>query len=363
MVRFFCWLCLLVGMLPCAEAASAPGRTFTDFVGRDVVVTNNPGRVVCLGPGALRLVSYVKATDRIVGIEELEVKNAAGRPYWHAHPELKSLPVVAVGGPEQINRIPEIERILVVKPDLVLVTSLEMAKADEFQKKIGVPVFVLSYGKFASFDRVVLDSIRTLGQILGRTAEAEELLSYFAKVEKDLARRTQLVSRSPIAYVGGIGSRGTRGIVSTTADFIPFQWLKVDNLAHRVVDEGHVIINNEKLLSLDPEIIFFDTGSINAFGEEYRKHKKVFDLLKAFKNRKVFTLYPFNWYATNIGSAIIDAYAIGRILYPKEFADVDLREIAGEVYTKFVGRNVLAEMEQNYGGLLLYPDKFSKQTL
>ena len=57
--------------------------------------------------------------------------------------------------------------------------------------------------------------------------------------------------------------------------------------------------------------------------DDYTKKTAYYQTLKAFIDRKVFLLLPFNWYTTNVGTALADAYAIGKILYLDAFADID----------------------------------------
>jgi iron complex transport system substrate-binding protein len=55
---------------------------------------------------------------------------------------------------------------------------------------------------------------------------------------------------------------------------------------------------------------------------------------------------------------LIDAYAVGKILYPKVFADIDPKKKADEVFRFFVGRAVNDHMEKDFGVLgrhLLFP--------
>ena len=64
----------------------------TDMAKRSVSVPATVNRIVALGPGALRLMTYLQATDRVVGVEDLEKGSPAGRPYALAHPELARMP-------------------------------------------------------------------------------------------------------------------------------------------------------------------------------------------------------------------------------------------------------------------------------
>ena len=55
--------------------------------------------------------------------------------------------------------------------------------------------------------------------------------------------------------------------------------------------------------------------------------------------------------AGNIGTAIADAYACGKVLYPDKFSDVNLPKKADEVYTFFLGKPVYQRMKKDFGEL------------
>ena len=52
----------------------------------------------------------------------------------------------------------------------------------------------------------------------------------------------------------------------------------------------------------------------------------------------------------NIGTALADAYYIGKVLYPNKFADVNPEEKADKIYTFLVGKPVYKEMAKEFGG-------------
>ncbi|MEW6113804.1 MAG: iron ABC transporter substrate-binding protein, partial [Thermodesulfobacteriota bacterium] len=118
--------------------------TVTDIGGRVVEVPANPQRIICLSPGTLRLIVYLGASAKVVGVEDFEKTRPTGRPYILAHPELKKLPTVGPGGPGSINKEPDLEAVLKVKPDVIFISYIEPTNADALQKKIGIPVVVLS---------------------------------------------------------------------------------------------------------------------------------------------------------------------------------------------------------------------------
>ncbi|SFM93818.1 iron ABC transporter substrate-binding protein [Thermodesulforhabdus norvegica] len=349
---------LIAMVLLCAAVTrglAAASEVFEDMASRRVKIPEKPGRIVCIGPGALRLIVYLNAQDMVVGVEEMEKRSPRGRPYWMAHPELGRLPVIGPGGPQSINTKPDLEPILRVKPDVIFVTYMDGKLAEHVQRLSGIPVVVLSYGAFATFEREVLDSILLAGKILGKEGRARQIVEYVAALKKDLESRTASNPRGNnlCVYVGGVGHRGAHGIESTELNYIPFVWTGIRNCAEKVQSRvgTHLFVDKEALLSIDPDVIFIDGGGLSLVLEDFRKHREFYEALKAYKDRRIYTLFPFNFYTTNVETALIDAYAVGKILFPDRFEDVDLKSKADEIYTFFVGASLYDQMAEDYGAL------------
>jgi iron complex transport system substrate-binding protein len=345
----FAWLCLVT------DPARAENLTVTDMAGREVTLCSQPRRIVCLGPGALRLLVYLQATDRLVGVEELEKRRPGGRPYALAHPELARLPGVGPGGPSSVIAKPDLEAILKARPQVIFVSYLEGSAADALQDTLGIPVVALRYGRSLSLDETVFDSIALAGKVLGEQERARRLLRYVKSLRADLDERTRdLPPRlRASAYIGGVGFRGVHGIESTEKGYLPMLWSHVDNAVEPVQARlgSHVFLDKEMLLALDPQTIFLDAAGLALIEEDYRNHADFYRALGAFQKGRVFVLFPFNAYATNIETALVDAYAVGKTLYPERFKDVDLKKKADEIYRFFVGAAVTGAMEKEFGRL------------
>lgn len=358
---FFCILAglLLLALAPLAQAADT--IQVTDLAGRKVAVPLNPSRILCQGPGCLRLMVYLGAQDKVVGIEEFEKRFPEGRPYYYAQPKLGKLPSFTPGGVAAINNLPDLEGVLKLAPQVVFATYLQKAKADQLQALIKIPVVVLSYGPFASFDKVVLDSILLAGRILGKEQRAKEVVAQMEAWQKDLAKRGALAKQQPGAYVGGIGFKGVHGLESTDPHYLPFHWVGAKNLAAAEQKAGHLMLDKEKILGLNPEYIFIDGGGISLVAADYAKKPEFYQNLKAFQTGHVYVLHPFNWYTTNLGTALADAYTIGKILQPEEFKDVEPSAKADEIYAFLLGKPVYEHMAKRYGPLGGKPP-FMKET-
>jgi len=308
-------------------------------------------RVVCIGPGALRLITYLDASDKVVGVEDAEkMWDPNGRPYRIAHPEFANLPTIGQGAP---NPIPYPEEIIKVNPDVIFATYIDVQQAENLQKKTTVPVIVLSYGQLATFsNEEVFESLRLAGKILDKEDRAEEVVEFIESTINDLNSRTANVpdEEKQTVFVGGIGYKGKHGIESTECNFPPFEVVNARNVVDELNKPGYVFIDKEKLLEWDPDVIFIDEGGLEMVKDDYSKNPDFYNSLSAFKNGRVFGILPFNYYTTNIGTALADAYYIGKVLYPDRFEDIDPEKKADEIFEFLIGKSAYSVMKEAYGG-------------
>jgi iron complex transport system substrate-binding protein len=176
---------------PSQATPTAPAQKevkIRDVLGREVVVKVPVRHVVAIGPGALRLVVYLNATDKLVGIENFETRLPRGRDYAYVlwAKNLTKLPIVGQGGPDtQVN----FEAILKAEPDVIIMSPSLANTPDEVQTKTGIPVITVRYGAFDVNFTELFYSIKILGVVLGREQRAEELINYMKTLMEDLNRR------------------------------------------------------------------------------------------------------------------------------------------------------------------------------
>ena len=342
----------------CGMQAIYAQTTVKDMAGRNVTVPAKVDRIACIGSGCLRQIAYLQATSSVVGAEDIE-KNyppeRQSRPYRTANPDLAKLPRIGVGGSGVSNKKPEFEAILAVKPQVLFMTNMEAPLADEVQKTLGIPVVVLSYGKAAaggSFDATLYESLQMAGKVLKREKRAADVVAYIQNAEKDVRQRTKgLPTKS--SYVGAVCYAGTHGINGSSKQYLPFEWAGVNNLVKDLPGGtgSHIKIDKEALLKMNPEVIFVDACSSALVEEDARKNPEFYKALRAFSSKNAYWLFPFVSYTVNADTAIVDAYAVGKIMYPQAFADIDLRRKADEIYTFMVGKPVYEEMRKGFGEL------------
>ncbi|MEN8905194.1 MAG: iron ABC transporter substrate-binding protein [Clostridiales bacterium] len=324
--------------------------TVSDTLGREVEINAQAKRIIAIGPGALRLCCYFNNIDMIVGVEQIDKDDSTGKPYVMANTQLPNLPVIGSGGP---NNAPDPEKIIAVNPEVIFSTyAIDKASADNLQSKTGIPVVAISYGKTSTFDPLVYNSLKLIGKIIGKEEKAQEIEEFMEKCKNDLDTKTKNIpdNKKSTTYIGGLGMKGTHGIESTQGNYSLFNAVNAKNVADETQKTGSLMIDKEKLIQWNPDKIFIDGGGIQLFQQDYQKNKEYYNTLSAFKNNEVYSQLPYNFYSTNIDTAIADAYYIGKILFPNQFKEIDPEKKADEIYKFLLGKELYNEMAKAYGG-------------
>jgi iron complex transport system substrate-binding protein len=330
----------------------------SDMAGRDVIIPAKIERIAAI-TGTLRLVVYLGCLDKVVGIENLEIRYPAdiSRPYSLAlKDKAERLPVIGEGG---AGKLLDIERLLATRPDIVFTTDPNIAET--IQRSTGIPVVVVSYGQTSMLDKKeLMSSLHLMGRILKKGERAKEIETFMNAFEKDIAKRTKDFpeKKKPRVYVGGVAYYGSHGLTSTEVLYPPFHWLKARNVSDEIGKSGSAFIEKEKLLYWNPDIIFIDTGGLALVQNDYLKDRDFYKRLKAVKKEKVYSLLPYTYYFTNVETALANTYIIGKVLYPARFKDIDPLKKTNEIFRFFIGIEVLDQLKKSngYGHVLFSED-------
>ncbi len=160
-------LLLAVGCRPPGAAPAVGG--ILDDAGTRTLLSSPPSRVVSLIPATTELIFALGAGDRLVG-----------RTSWCDYP------AEAARVPDLGNGIgPNVEAVLVARPDLVLLykSGANRAAADRF-RALGVPTLELATDRIEDLERIT----RMLGRALGKSAEAESLI---VRTSRDLEQASR----------------------------------------------------------------------------------------------------------------------------------------------------------------------------
>lgn len=317
-------------------------RIITDSMDRNVEIPYSVERIVCVGVGALRYTCYVGGADRVVGVEDYETKPGMSRLYNYVNFDLfQNLPVTGTNGE------PFVEEIINVDPQVIVMSSYASQDPDELSQKTGIPVVVVP-GSDTTLDEKAYVTIRILGELYQLEDRAEDLTAYLKSIQKDLDDRTASIAEDakPTCYVGGVSFKGHHGFEGTEAYYGPFELIHAKNLANTTDQTGAFNIDVEQVLSWDPEIIFLDFNGMNLINEDYGAHPDFYNALTAVQEGKVYSQISFRSSASNLETALADAYYAACVMYPQQFQDIDPVEKAGEIFTKLLGSNPYHDLEE-----------------
>ena len=340
-LTFVTCVALLVG---CTTAESSNGNTriLTDGAGRQVEVPENVESIVCVGVGALRYTCYVGAQKLVIGVEDYETKAGMSRLYNYVNfDQFKDLPVIGTNGE------PYTEEIISLAPDVIVMSAYASVEADDLQAKTGTPVVVVP-GSDTTLDDGAYETIRIMGQLYGMESQTTELSNYLKGIQKDLDDRTKDIpdSEKPSVYVGGVSFKGHHGFEGTEAYYGPFELIHANNLANTTGQTGAFNIDLEQVLSWDPDILFVDFNGLSLINEDFAKNPQYYQALTAVQSGKVYAQISFRSSASNLETALADAYYAACVMYPQQFADIDPVAKAGEIFEKLLGVNPYADMKE-----------------
>ncbi|MBS1809367.1 MAG: cobalamin-binding protein [Acidobacteria bacterium] len=159
--RSFLWLaaflCLSVSCHQRIDSQKHHGKQlFTDETGRQIALTPNPQRIISLAPNITETLFALGLGERVIGVTT----------YCDFPVEAKAKEKVG----DTLK--PNLERIIALKPDLVLIsTASQLEKITQQLDQLNIPIFITNPKTVAE----VLTSIRKLGEITGTSQQAETL--------------------------------------------------------------------------------------------------------------------------------------------------------------------------------------------
>lgn len=214
------------------DEQTARTQTFTDDYGRVVEVPLSPTRVVSTSPAVTAIVFALGGGDILIG-----------RTDFCTYPE-EAARIESIGGISNLN----VEKILSMKPDLVLSGSMIPKKSTLLMEKMGVPtVCVIEQQRFDG----LYDNISKIGLLIGRSHAADSLIAEIKGTAKYLQQEASS-ERPSVYYVVGFGASGnfTAGGTSFINDIITLAGGR--NIAADITGWSYSL---ESLLHEDPQYI------------------------------------------------------------------------------------------------------------
>ena len=343
-------ICLILTVVLCfgllagcgGENAEGQGRLLTDGAGRQVQLPEKIESVVCVGVGSLRYTCYLQAQELVIAVEDCEKEAVISRLYNYVNIDhFRDLPIIGTNG----NPYPE--EIIQAAPDVIVMSKSASVDADDLQAKTGIPVVVVP-GSDTTLDENAYETIRILGQLYGKETRAEELKTYLDGIRQDLEERTRDFpeNEKPSVYVGGVSFKGHHGFEGTEAGYGPFALIGANNLADTTGQTGAFNIDLEQVLAWDPDILFVDFNGMALIREDYEKNPEFYQALTAVQEGRVYSQISFRSNASNLETALADAYYAACVIYPEAFGDIDPEEKAGEIFEMLLGVNPYEDLKE-----------------
>jgi len=323
-----------------AQKAQAGTRIVIDAFGRQVTIPAVVKTAAAIG-GAARTMTYAGCTDKLVGVTKMDKSNVSAMPYSVVNSaRFATLPTVGSGGS---NDTPFIEELVKLGPD-VIIAHTDEATVKTVAEKTGIPT--IGIYPVDMFDQSFFQALTILGDVMGTQAHCAKVIEYIKACKGDLEARTKDIpdKGKPTVYAGAVSFRGGHGFEGTYANYPPFVAIHAKNVSDLTGQKSAFLIDIEKVLEWDPDIIFLNPSNMSLVNEQYGKNKAFYDGLTAVKKGRIYSQIAFNYNWTNMEIAIADTYYAGKIIFPDRFADIDPVKKADEIFTVMLGTPYYARL-------------------
>ncbi len=211
-----------------------------------------------------------------------------------------------------------LEKIVALKPDLVIASNLARPKQLRKLKDLGIRVVQLSYPKnFSEMCRQFLE----LGELLGKEEEAKEIIDNTRKEVAAIRMKTGNLPKKRVFIQLGIKPLHAVTRESFLNDYIEFSG--GENIA---LNEGRGAYSREKVLKGNPEVIIISTMG-SSEGETGKKEKESwmkYGSIAAVKNQNIYIVNPDKICSPTPITFVEALREIAEMIHP-DFSDGELK--------------------------------------
>ncbi|UOQ95410.1 ABC transporter substrate-binding protein [Halobacillus shinanisalinarum] len=275
--------------------------TVEDSAGNEVVLEEDPERIVSLIPSNTEIVFAVDAGEQVVGVSDHD-----------NYPE-QVKEIDRVGG-MQINT----EKVLSLKPDLVLAHGSSAHNSQAALDQIsnaGIPVYVV---KNASDFKGVYETIHSVGKLVNEQEKADSIVTGMKDKLKGIKEKASEikdpksvfveVSPAPEIYTTGTG----------TFMHHMLQAINAENAAAN--QEGWVKMNEEAIINLQPDVIITTYGYYTEKPVEKVLSREGWEEVPANEKKQVYDVHSD--LVTRAGPRLIEGIErLAEAVYPETFGD------------------------------------------
>lgn len=334
------WLVSLLFLLPHSSAFA--DRMVKDQLGRQVRIPDNISRAVVLQHQTVNIMVQLGATGQISGLLS-SWKKQLGANYGRLAPRLEKLPMP--GDLTQVN----IESLLTIKPQVVFVANYA---PDEMIKQIeqtGIPVIAISLRRDlpgeenkvnptmkdedTAYNEGLKDGIRLIGQVMGKSKQAEALIQYTFDMRQLVGKRLQKIPTNKQVRVY-IANPDLVTYGSGKYTNLMIQHAGGTNVAAKTI-KGYKQVSIENVMGWNPQVIFVQDRYPSVVDQI--RQDPLWQSIDAVKNKRVYLMPE---YAKAWGYPMPEALALGELwmaktLYPANFKDINLDKLVHDYYQRF----------------------------
>ena len=280
-------LFLAVLMLFSAAALAEEAITVTDMFGRVITLEEPATRIIATEPADCEILYALGCGDALVG-----------RGLYCDYPaEVTALPTVHSGADTNL------EEILALDPQVVIMNDMaHTVEQVNLLEQNGVKVITTNADSIAE----VYQAIRLIGQIMGKNAEAETIITDMQSSFDGIAAKAEKTDKTiyfevmPLEW--GLWSAGANTFMQELAEICGMKNAFADL-------DGWQPISQEQVIDRDPDYIVLVTGMGDTAVDEVMNRPGWQDI-KALRNGKVYNAdsYTLTRPAPRLKDAAIDLY-------------------------------------------------------
>ncbi|MFC5997087.1 ABC transporter substrate-binding protein [Pseudonocardia hispaniensis] len=299
-----------------ATATPSDTRTITDMNGRTVEVPATVSRVATLGA-----VPVINSFLFALGKGEVIVNGLpdfARNPRWKYQyvfaPQIEQQPVT-----QSADRQPSTEKLLELKPDVVLTMNKEDAEPLE---KVGLKVVTLKWRDPEDVTKVV----DLLGQVLDQPERARAYTAYFNQSRERIAEALAAVPEADRTTALYLSHKGM------TRPHLIAEWWITQAGGRSVTagsDQEPLKLNIEQILGWDPQVIFVSSpAEITAVTEDPRLAG-----VAAVRNKRVYaTPIAAHLWGNRTSEQPLTVLWAAKQLHPEQLGGLDLENEVARFY-------------------------------
>lgn len=282
----------------------------TDFRGKKIKLNKPASRIVCLIESALSNLYMLNAQDHIVGIPTSVYDESISIQYAQLDKRIRDQQLPCPGNWNFVS----LEKVIVLQPDLVIIWSSQQESIAAIEEK-GIPVYAVFLKSIADVEK----EIRDLATLTQTNERADSLILYTRGELSKISSKTVCLTPKSVYFMWAQGILETSGKSSTVNEMIEMAGAK--NACTE--SEEHIVINKERLLEWDPELILMWVNS--SLNPHDIIDSPELGYLQAVKNKQVFEL-PSTFDCDLWTLKYIYAVKfLAKCCYPESFSDIDLQ--------------------------------------